>query len=400
MCRARCVECIVVSFALYGLCNLGTLPSQFPITFTQEDGCAKYGWSLFELNRDAFLPGWGGSRYAADWWPLVAKAYSVSHAFDVGANAGEYSEGLLTTLQHAEIYMFEGNQLHRNHLAGLAQKHKRLHLVPAAVSNHSGVVQFWGEGTGGRVVEEVADPHEQRRIEEALRRKGFPFQGKVNLTTLSSFVLDGGVELKAMTSLVVKVDTEGHDLNVLRGMRDLLKVRGASAAHAEERSSPLVKVIQAEYNPRAYCHNRYGGQGSFQVSKCMNNQRFWRPDDNMLLQMVTFLREAGYQTFLTGPAFLPLDPIVERLEHRGLPKWAPYLHIGTGDIVAFANDDARSAAIARELSPCRFPSSRVPERHGQRKMFGAVFHDWAIFRLHEVFGFNQVLFYPFARLGF
>merc|ERR1740121_1549568 len=99
-------------------------------------------------------------------------------------------------------------------------------------------------------------------------------------------------------------------------MRDLLKVRVASTTHAEELSSPLVKVLQAEYSPRSYCHNRYDSQGAFQVAACMNNHRFWR-GDNLLIKMVALLREAGYQTFLAGPAFLPLDPIVERLEDGG-----------------------------------------------------------------------------------
>jgi FkbM family methyltransferase len=136
---------------------------------------------------------------------------AASIALDVGAHVGQFSSSLIDSGLFSQVVAFEPNPRNLGPLAALAARDARLVVVPAAVSAAPGERDFHSDGdaaTGSLLA----------------YREGYATEGKVvttcvKVTTLDEFRAHGAPGHRVT---LLKTDTQGHDLSVLRGAAGLL----------------------------------------------------------------------------------------------------------------------------------------------------------------------------------
>lgn len=150
------------------------------------------------------------------------------HVIDVGANIGRWSAAMIAAahqvgrLECLDLHAFEPSAYTFAILAK-ALDGERVQLVNVAVSERTGSATLYVVAPGGG----TNSLHQPVRVESGAATEG------VTTTTLDSYV--ERVALDHITLL--KIDTEGHDLAVLRGAQKLI-------------ASHRISVAQFEYNHR------------------------------------------------------------------------------------------------------------------------------------------------------
>lgn len=142
---------------------------------------------------------------------LVLRAGDV--AIDAGANIGWYSM-LLDRLaaEGADVFAFEPDLYNRTLLERNIEVNRALHVhvVPCALGEHSGSARLYrypGKNLGRHSLIEL---HE-----------GLADGGEVRVTSLAEFWAAHGLGERALR--FVKIDVEGYEIFVLRGMGELLQ---------------------------------------------------------------------------------------------------------------------------------------------------------------------------------
>jgi FkbM family methyltransferase len=145
--------------------------------------------------------------------------------FDVGANHGSYTRFLHRLSPGSQIHAFEP---HPKTFASLQQRAaaSRITLVNMAVSDIGGTMQLY----------DFADSDGSTQASLARASIGM-FDSKTVSHTVETTTIDAYMAKAAIDVIdFMKIDTEGFDINVLRGAKDALH-RGA------------IKVIQFEFIP-------------------------------------------------------------------------------------------------------------------------------------------------------
>lgn len=145
--------------------------------------------------------------------------------FDVGANAGQYSELVRKLGPGTVMHAFEP---HPVSFAQLAQLATRIGVTahPFALGEDSGEIEFFD------YADEAGSQHASvyREVIEAMHKRPSVSQ-KVRCETL-----DAVADEMAVTQIgLLKIDTEGHELAVLKGARRLIEANA-------------IDVIQFEFN--------------------------------------------------------------------------------------------------------------------------------------------------------
>ena len=156
---------------------------------------------------------------------------------DVGANVGDYSRAILTIAPTAQIYCFEPHPDNLRHLE--AALGGRVTVVPAAVGSRRGTAELYdyAGGTGSS----HASLHKD--VFEKLRQQ--PHQSLcVNVITIDEFVEQHNI---AAISLL-KVDVEGHELEVFRGASKVIRERRIDTVHFEfNEMNVITRVFLADF---------------------------------------------------------------------------------------------------------------------------------------------------------
>jgi FkbM family methyltransferase len=183
--------------------------------------------------------------------------------FDVGANAGSWTKSLVTQLEQmaldAKIYCFEPDAAHTNDLSALSLKDK-VYFVPMGLSAESGIGMLYSDREKSGLSSLYLRDLDHHGINMHLSQD-------VNLLTLDSFVSQQGISQIDF----LKIDVEGHELEVLKG---------ASRSLSEDR----IKAIQFEF----------GG--------CNIDSRTYFRDFHKLL-----VRQHGFRLFRLAPNFKLVD---------------------------------------------------------------------------------------------
>ncbi len=145
--------------------------------------------------------------------------------FDIGANVGHYSEMLRRYQVQLPIYAFEPHPTSFRKLEVMAAKHDFIPVWMAAGDQEEDTVIYDYSGGGGS---EHASMY--REVIETLH-DGVAEAVAVTQTTLDEFVMSRQIDEIAL----LKIDTEGHELPVLKGASSCI-------------ASGIVKVIQIEFN--------------------------------------------------------------------------------------------------------------------------------------------------------
>lgn len=142
------------------------------------------------------------------------KSYKINYFLDIGANCGYYSLRISKEVLNIEILAFEPNIEAFSKFSKSLTKNlnlsKKIKLKNFGLSNKStklkmqSMVKFGYAQTGGTSV-----------VDENLNSKNFIFFGNFKI---------GDNFIKLINEKIsLKIDVEGHELNVLKGLKELIK---------------------------------------------------------------------------------------------------------------------------------------------------------------------------------
>jgi len=143
--------------------------------------------------------------------------------FDVGANEGNYSRDVLTVNSEAIIYAFEPHPSTFKRLKKNLNS-ENFHAVNVAVGDVETVLSLYdyknsdGSSHASLFKNVIENIHESEAIEH-----------KVKMISLGSFITSNGIDQIAL----LKIDVEGNELNVLKGVTDQIALGKISAIHFE-----------------------------------------------------------------------------------------------------------------------------------------------------------------------
>lgn len=167
-----------------------------------------------------------------------ARAGSTIRVFDVGANEGQWSTSMLRQAEAGgraddlELHAFEPSTFTAERLrAALADASVSVNQV--ALSDRVGVEELHVDGPG-------AGSNSLHSRTSAPGTTEVVTTEVVTLSTIDAYATDHGID----SIDLVKIDTEGHDMSVIEGSRNLLAERA-------------IGIVQFEYNHRWISARRY-----------------------------------------------------------------------------------------------------------------------------------------------
>ncbi len=177
-----------------------------------------------------------GSDITGEQWfmqTIKAKNSSMKTIVDVGANVGGYTSELMMYFPRASYYCFEPNPetfglLQKNH-----RHHTRVHLYNAAVSNQNGTFRLYDFADNAPLKATQPTATMASPYKEVIEKF---HQQPAKMYRMNSITLDRWAKDNHITSIDwLKIDTEGHELQVLQGAANLLR-------------QSQIKRIQFEFN--------------------------------------------------------------------------------------------------------------------------------------------------------
>ena len=144
---------------------------------------------------------------------------------DVGANEGNYSEEVLAFNSNINVYAFEPHPTTFQRLREKFKESKRITTVNKGLSESAGFLDLYdyenkdGSSHASLFPEVITEIH----------GAGKAISHKVSLTTLDNFIAENGIGIISL----LKIDTEGNELQVLWGGVEALKSKKIAAIHFE-----------------------------------------------------------------------------------------------------------------------------------------------------------------------
>lgn len=163
----------------------------------------------------------GESRFLSDY--LKGKKDCI--VFDVGANVGNYSQEVISNNRDVKIYAFEPHPITFKDLSSkFDQSHNNVFMYNSAVGSEAGQLTLYDYDS------KDGSPHAsifQAVIEDIHQSKSIAHE--ISVVTLDSFIEENGIERIDL----LKIDTEGNELNVLKGAANSIFAGRIKAIHFE-----------------------------------------------------------------------------------------------------------------------------------------------------------------------
>lgn len=163
----------------------------------------------------------------------TAADFRAGTVLDVGANAGDYARYVRSLAPEASIVAFEPHPRTFARLRQTAETH-RFEAINMAVSDTVGMVTLYDFPDTDGSTQASLDPGVIM-----LHGGRAPVSHHVECTTLDAFAEARNIE----TIHLLKIDTEGFDLDVLKGARRLLAERRIKLIHFEFIGSNVVRRV-------------------------------------------------------------------------------------------------------------------------------------------------------------
>ncbi len=139
---------------------------------------------------------------------------------DIGANVGRYSAAILGSNPYARIFAFEPSSAAREELQKRFRGSKEITIIPLALSNSKSTQTLWSDTAGSGLASLT-----RRRLDHFKIKFDHSEQVEVNS-------LDNWLKESLIIPDLIKMDVEGHELDVLMGGTEALK---------------MVQVVQFEF---------------------------------------------------------------------------------------------------------------------------------------------------------
>ncbi|MFZ2406988.1 MAG: FkbM family methyltransferase [Methylobacter sp.] len=143
--------------------------------------------------------------------------------FDVGANVGNYSTSLRELNQHIEIYCFEPHPCTYQKLLSTVN-HLKIKTFNVGVGSTAGMLKLYDYA--------LDDGSEHASLYKDVIEKihqGESVEHEVEIVTLNAFAIEHKIE----RVLLLKIDTEGHELEVLKGFEPYIRQNRVELIHFE-----------------------------------------------------------------------------------------------------------------------------------------------------------------------
>jgi FkbM family methyltransferase len=154
---------------------------------------------------------------------------------DVGANVGNYSDEILSINDTLKIFAFEPHPLTFKKLQNKFSNNSRIKVINKGLSSSSGELELFdyqdGDGSSHASLfkEVITELHGSTNT----------VSHKVNLDTLDNFLETE----KISEILLLKIDTEGNELEVLKGAKKIIADGNVLAIHFEFNEMNVVSRI-------------------------------------------------------------------------------------------------------------------------------------------------------------
>jgi FkbM family methyltransferase len=150
-----------------------------------------------------------------DWYDIRKSACRIETIFDVGANVGQTARRFRSSFPKAAIYCFEPVREMFEELQKSLAGHSKVQVFQVAMGNTSGTGKIY-----------LGDHPTTNSLIEPENARGFE---EVRIETIDSFCQARGIERIDL----LKVDTEGFDLEVLKGAASMLSLGRVAFVLAE-----------------------------------------------------------------------------------------------------------------------------------------------------------------------
>ena len=199
--------------------------------------------------------------------------------FDIGANKGFYTDFLIEHFgSDHKVYLFEASDRFTGLLKDKFNSSESLSVINKAVSDEVGTVSFFELEDSNNDVEGMSSLNKREVFSQYKTN-----EKKVDCITFDNFIDDNNIS----NVKFVKIDTEGFELNVLKGMKKSLE-RG------------IVDYIQIEYGD---CITEIG-KGIFDIMEFINDYdyKLFDEDNGELIEVdnkrASILRNKPWDNFL------------------------------------------------------------------------------------------------------
>lgn len=146
--------------------------------------------------------------------------------FDIGANIGNYSAYILSSKTDAKVYAFEPHPLNYEKLLKLKNQYKNINTFNLGLSNEKGnsLIYDYANKDGSPKASLYKDVIEMQYDSPSVYHE-------IKMITIDDFVNDSNIDRIDL----LKIDTEGHELEILKGAKNSL-MKG------------IIGTIQFEFN--------------------------------------------------------------------------------------------------------------------------------------------------------
>lgn len=152
--------------------------------------------------------GWGSSTTKEEVQAILKvgklKFQESNNIFDIGANVGLYTEVLLEMLPNANVYAFEPSQKAFLELQSKFENNSRVRLINSAVGSTTGITSLFSDVSGSGMASLT-----KRRMDHF--NLDFEYVENIQITKLDDWCHEYNIWPN-----VIKMDVEGHELDVLK----------------------------------------------------------------------------------------------------------------------------------------------------------------------------------------